>query len=76
MTDQGDMKRHAEVWALADDENMRHLLVWQRVKKRAEAGGFNGMLASDFRHADQALAALTADISAASDEQQASTEER
>lgn len=58
-----ERKRHAELWALADDENMKHLLVWQRVKKRAEAGGFNGMLASDFRLADQALAALTDDLS-------------
>lgn len=57
----GDQKHIAEMWALADDENMRHLLVWQRVKKRAEAGGFNGMLASDFRYADAALAALNAD---------------
>jgi len=57
-----ERKHQAEVWALANDDNMRHLLVWQRVKKRAEAGGFNGMLASDFRYAEAALDALLADM--------------
>jgi hypothetical protein len=57
-----EQKHQAEMWALADDENMSHLLVWQRVKKRAEAGGFNGVLASDYRFVRGALAELVADL--------------
>lgn len=55
MTDQ----RRAEMWALANDDNFRSLLVWRRVKARAEAEGFNGVLAHDYRAADEALAKLT-----------------
>lgn len=56
-------ERHrAEIWALADDKNMEHLLVWQRIKKRAEAGGFNGPLVHDYRYAREAMDALAADL--------------
>jgi hypothetical protein len=57
-----DERHQAEMWALARDDHMEHLLVWQRVKKRAEVGGFNGVMASDYRHAREALVALIADI--------------
>lgn len=51
-------QRTAEMWALANDDNFRSLLVWRRVKARAEAGGFNGPLIHDYRLADEALAQL------------------
>jgi hypothetical protein len=54
-------QRHAAAWALANDENFRHLLVWRRMKARAEAGGFTGVLIGDYRAADQALAHLVED---------------
>jgi hypothetical protein len=58
MADVTEAQREAEIWALANDDNFRHLLVWRRVKARAEAGGFNGVLIHDYRAADAALAKL------------------
>jgi Mlc titration factor MtfA (ptsG expression regulator) len=48
----------AETYALADDKNLLHLLVWRRVKARAEAGGFNGVIIHDYAHARAALERL------------------
>jgi hypothetical protein len=59
MSEISDHQHAAEMWALASDDNFRNLLVWRRVKARAEAGGFNGVLIHDYRAADEALAALT-----------------
>jgi len=43
---------------LANDDNLRTLLVWRRVRARAEAGGFNGIVIQDYRIADEVLAKL------------------
>jgi hypothetical protein len=51
-------QRAAEMWALADDENLRLLLAWRLVKRRAEADGFNGLLMSDLTKARLTLDAM------------------
>lgn len=53
-----EMKHQAEMYVLSDDENLVGLLAWRIVKQRAEADGFNGLLASDFTKARAALAAM------------------
>jgi hypothetical protein len=50
-------ERLAASW---DDEQLRDVLIWRRVRARAEAGGFNGILIHDYRIADETIAALTA----------------
>ena len=51
-------QRAAEIWALGSDANLEHLLAWRLVRQRAEAGGFNGLLASDLKQARDTLDAM------------------
>lgn len=54
-----DEQRYAQrAWALADDENLIDIMAWRIVKARAEAGGFNGLVISDFQLAREVLEQL------------------
>lgn len=63
MGDDFEGRRGAELYALASDDNLAYLLAWRLVKKRAEEGGFNGLLASDLTTARVTIEQMLARVS-------------